>query len=1036
MFTAAVVLTWLVVRLFWSAPSSLDRYREGQLSRTVLELETAAEAEEIVVVGHCFRQLGDTAKFQAQLTKAGQLPGGREAVELAQALYRVQSGNLNDTPEQVLKLLLDAGAVDTDAYSCVVEGLMATKKLEQAAEILDLWRSRQPGLAQPEYLSGVLLNYQGKHADAEAKFLNTVVRFPGHELSWLALVDAYSRPPNVRFEQVESILSRFVQAFPENADAPARLNRIRRRLGKATPDGLIGSGDVFLAAYESAKSAFDIGAYEDALSILQSANFASVQSLNQATDVAFQLSMQGKSDPASELGKRISMAATTLALSGKEGASQIFEISNDRTARLRRIQDLANRRVALPRTSTGELQAITDETNAMTGPAFTPAYPTIENAAMRSESPSGGTDWENGLLEGYRKMPGYSLYLQRCANCHGDYGDGDGIAASNLFPRPRSFINEPIRMVTTENKVASVEDLRRAIRQGQPGSSMPAFTSLTDLEVDQIVQVLQAWIRKAAYSRWMQSQSLVAAQEESEVQRAIEAATQPSPKLSIPSINIDASLIGSGKDRFLKAGCVQCHGDPENPSPESRVGQRFFDSLGRPILAPNLKSDRFRGGDRIEDIYARVQLGIAGTPHPSLASGDAMDAYSIAAYIHSIRNAPSIRQILPAGSEQPNEPSAGSKMRVQDSDRWWLLTGATGLLGQFVLDRLMEMGQNVAVLVRASSRQSPGERIRRIVSRMRHSERMPRVVGIDLGHPQLGLAEEDRQWLLNRRLYVIHAAASIRFQFDALSGEPYRSNVDGLRNLLQMLQMADVESFHLISTAYVSNCLAVANDEANYICRETPIESHQRGRNDYESSKIAAEDMVLQCDWIGTRTILRPSIIVGDSATGYTSTYHGFYAPLKVCHHLVQNFGFRYDGQNQFLSQLGLKPCDAKNFVPVDWVAEAVVRIAGIQGFHNAIYNLTNPRPTACTEIESAMQRALAKCSGGRMAAKELDPLLMQGFREQLSVYESYFNNDPIFSCEHTQAVLPDLPCPTVDEALLERLADYAVAQNFGWPST
>ncbi len=631
-----VVLTWLLVRLLWSSPSALDRYREGQLSRTVLELQAAGDPREIVIVAHCFRQLGDTAKFQAQLTNAGQLPGGQQNVELAQALYRVQSGKLNDTPEQVLKLLLDAGAVDTDAYSCVVEGLMATKQLEQAAEILDLWRRQQPDLAQPEYLSGVLLNYQGKHAEAEAKFLETVVRFPGHELSWLALVDAYSRPPNVRFEQVESILSRFVLAFPENPDAAARLNRIRRRLGKAPSDGMIASDDVFLSAYESAKSEFDVGAYGEALSVLQSANFASVTSLNQATDVAFQLSMQGKVDPASELAKRVSMAATTLALSGADGASQVFEIANDRTARLRRIQDLANRRVALPRTSSAELQAITDETNAMTGPAFTPAYPTIENAAMRDKESSDGTDWEKNLLEGYRKMPGYSHYLQRCANCHGEHGDGDGIAASNLFPRPRSFVHEPIRMVTTENKVASVEDLKRAIRQGQPGSSMPAFVSLTELEVDQIAQVLLAWGRKAAYRQWKLSQTLAVPPDESEVQRAMEVATQPSSKISIPSIEINASIIGTGKERFLKAGCVQCHGDPDDPLPESRRGLRLFDSLGRPVLAPNLKSDRFRGGDRVEDIYARVHLGIAGTPHPSLASGDAMDAYSIAAYVHSI----------------------------------------------------------------------------------------------------------------------------------------------------------------------------------------------------------------------------------------------------------------------------------------------------------------------------------------------------------------------------------------------------------------
>ena len=37
-------------------------------------------------------------------------------------------------------------------------------------------------------------------------------------------------------------------------------------------------------------------------------------------------------------------------------------------------------------------------------------------------------------------------------------------------------------------------------------------------------------------------------------------------------------------------------------------------------------------------------------------------------------------------------------------------------------------------------------------------------------------------------------------------------------------------------------------------------------------------------DFLDRPTIYRPSIIVGDSQTGYTTTYHGFYAPLKLAH--------------------------------------------------------------------------------------------------------------------------------------------------------
>ncbi len=55
-------------------------------------------------------------------------------------------------------------------------------------------------------------------------------------------------------------------------------------------------------------------------------------------------------------------------------------------------------------------------------------------------------------------------------------------------------------------------------------------------------------------------------------------------------------------------------------------------------------------------------------------------------------------------------------------------------------------------------------------------------------------------------------------------------------------------------------------------------------------------------------------------------------------------------------------------------------------------------------------------------------------FREQLAVYESYFNCDPAFDCTNTVQALVDLPCPRVDVDLLVELARFAIKSNFGWP--
>jgi thioester reductase-like protein len=380
---------------------------------------------------------------------------------------------------------------------------------------------------------------------------------------------------------------------------------------------------------------------------------------------------------------------------------------------------------------------------------------------------------------------------------------------------------------------------------------------------------------------------------------------------------------------------------------------------------------------------------------------------------------------------------------AEDEVDCWLLTGSTGLVGRFVLAELLRAKANVATLVRPNAFGTAAQRVEEAITPFEHEQPFgrPRVISFDMGQEGLGISAADGAWLRGKRLAVIHSAASIRFEAETEDGEPYRSNVDGTKHLLSFLRSMSVQSFHYVSTAYVSSSIAARKPGLK--CLEDPIDPTTIGRNDYETSKIVAENLVLDCPWIGSRTILRPSIIVGDSHTGYTSTYHGFYAPLKICYQMAEVLGFRPDTGNWFIEQLGLARDDAKNLVPVDWVAKAITTIAGTRPYHNAIYHLTNPVPIRCTEIQQAIQRSLEKrvdhknghsFSDTEGQAHQRQPLSPDSFREQLRVYESYFDNDPVFDCEHTQAVLPDNPCPVVDGQLLEKLASYAIDANFGWP--
>jgi cytochrome c oxidase cbb3-type subunit 3 len=80
-------------------------------------------------------------------------------------------------------------------------------------------------------------------------------------------------------------------------------------------------------------------------------------------------------------------------------------------------------------------------------------------------------------------VDGATLYSRNCAACHGEDGSG-GIGVPLSLP---SF-------------QATVDDvyLRNTIRIGRPGRVMPAFTQLSDEEVDAIIKQLRGWYKGKA----------------------------------------------------------------------------------------------------------------------------------------------------------------------------------------------------------------------------------------------------------------------------------------------------------------------------------------------------------------------------------------------------------------------------------------------------------------------------------------------------------------------------------------------------------
>jgi thioester reductase-like protein len=254
---------------------------------------------------------------------------------------------------------------------------------------------------------------------------------------------------------------------------------------------------------------------------------------------------------------------------------------------------------------------------------------------------------------------------------------------------------------------------------------------------------------------------------------------------------------------------------------------------------------------------------------------------------------------------------------VPVTERPILLTGATGFVGMAVLARLLAAGHEVHCLIRASDDAEADSRLRAVLQRV-EAPSTGRAVAIagDLTAPRLGLGDRHDE-LAARVGTVIHSAASVAF--DLPIEEARAINVEGTRRVLDFAgAVPGLRRVAYVSTAYV------AGDR-----RGTVYEDDRESgtfRNSYERSKHEAEALVRSSTlpW----TIARPSIVVGESTTGWTASFNVLYGPLRA-----------FDaGAYPVLPARRRSPVDV---VPVDYVADAVAALAHHPEAEGGTYHLT-----------------------------------------------------------------------------------------------
>lgn len=211
---------------------------------------------------------------------------------------------------------------------------------------------------------------------------------------------------------------------------------------------------------------------------------------------------------------------------------------------------------------------------------------------------------------------GRATYATSCARCHGVAGQGDGLDAQRLYPKPRNLTLGVYKFRSTASgSPPTDDDIFRTLTHGLPGTRMPSWGQLDEATRWQLVY----YVKSLAPSLQEQPPQPVAI------------APDPGPK---------HADLAKGQQLYKDLGCVQCHGPAGRGNGPSSA--TLTDDWEQPIQAADVTQGwNYRSGNEPRDIALRLLTGIDGTPMPSYVDAiPGEDAWHLAYYVRSLQPEP------------------------------------------------------------------------------------------------------------------------------------------------------------------------------------------------------------------------------------------------------------------------------------------------------------------------------------------------------------------------------------------------------------
>lgn len=358
-----------------------------------------------------------------------------------------------------------------------------------------------------------------------------------------------------------------------------------------------------------------------------------------------------------------------------------------------------------------------------------------------------------------------------------------------------------------------------------------------------------------------------------------------------------------------------------------------------------------------------------------------------------------------------------------------LITGVTGFVGMEVMARFLQRSRrHIFALIRARNDADAHERLRAVLATTfgdpdAHPGRVTAVAG-DIELPGLGLDPGRLDELAEQVDRVLHAAASVSFELGI--AEARGINFRGTQHMLgfadRARQRGGLERFTYVSTAYVAGTYRGEFSEQDY-------DVGQGFRNPYERSKWESEGIVRTASSRLPVQTARPSIIVGEQASGWTVAFNVLYGPIRA---LAQ-------GAYRALPLNLQAPVDV---VPIDYVADALFELCSA-GPNGTFHLVAGDRATTVGRLAQMtaehFQRPLPWIVAPAVY-RALYPLLRRAVHgrtrlalERTQVFVPYLDIGVRFQDDITRARLEPAGVRLLPvEDYFARLLDFALAADWG----